>query len=685
MKKNLLWSLFAVAAILTACNDDSAIIPENVPAPTGPEVPVSFAVNIGNPISTYATQSDKGAWTNYGNDAQMKTEYVRRGVLQVFQGDKTEFLTESRIVENPDEPWNGTQVDFTNLRLQAGATYTAVVWLDFVGHDATDPSSASDLFYDTKNLSNVSMKSGSPLDLSKLDPEGRDAYTAHITFTVNPNGTYGILGGDQDQKIATAIPMTAKRPFGKVRLVMTDHDNKAEWEKYFSQTSNSRILNYVAMTVNSLNTGYNALTGAVIDQKAGKNDGGDGDSFQFHHSYASAISGGGGSAYTLNNIAWVDENGKSATGEESSKYPVLDVNYFLPAPTGPASYTMGIKMFNMPAEITGVLTAALAATEVTADQQNAGVKNGEQTWKCISLRNITVPVKANCLTTVMGNFLTYGYSFQVTVTDEFGSEDVSTVDDKGESTARVETIPFSEACKATITKSTEDGKVTAIQIDGMDAVSQPAVLALLKNEDYHGDVDLTINATALADNAFNLTDNNGLKFKSVTFNTPANADALAALTLDFAGSDVVTINATTNTNQYQSLTINNAPAVILATGQYENLTSTGGDSGSKFNISDGVQFKAGTSNASDGAVISIAAKTVTIGEATNSTAAIMPAYSTFIASNATGWQQICVPGQPACAPALKYTAYSPSGHVSTTDDTAWKNATWTQVESSKGE
>lgn len=679
MKKNLLWSLFAVAAILTACNDDSAIIPENVPAPTGPEVPVSFAVNIGNPISTYATQSDKGAWTNYGNDAQMKAEYVRRGVLQVFQGDKTEFLTESRIVENPDEPWTDTQVDFTNLRLQAGATYTAVVWLDFVEHDATDPSSAFDLFYDTKNLSNVSMKGESLLDLSKLDPEGRDAYTAHITFTVNPNGTYGILGGEQSKEIATAIPMTAKRPFGKVRLVMTDHDNKAEWEKYFSKTSNSRILNYVAMTVNSLNTVYNALTGAVIDQKAGKiNDGEDG--FQFHHSYASAINGGGSSAYTLNNIEWVDENGKSATNEESSKYPVLDVNYFLPAPTGDASYQLGIKMFNMPEEITGVLTAALAATEVTADQQNAGVKNDGQTWKCISLRNITVPVKTNCLTTVMGNFLTYGYSFQVTVTDEFGSEDVSTVDDKGESTARVETIPLSDACTATVTKSTEDGGVTAIQIDGMDAASQPEVLALLKNEDYHGKVvDLTINATALADNTFDLSANNSLKFKSVTFNTPASADALAALTLDFAGNDAVTINATTKTNAYQSLTINNAPHVILATGQYENLTSTEGDSGSTFNISDGVQFKAGASSASDGAVISIAAKTVTIGKDTQSTTAIMPAYSTFIASNAEGWQQISVPGQPACAPTLKYTVHSPAGHVSTTGGTAWAQADWTQV------
>lgn len=642
MRKYLLWSLFAATAILTACNDDNVVSTDNI-TPKGEKVGVDFTVGIGKSMGTYATESESGAWTNFKNDDSMKQDYTRRAVLQVYQKDATDYMDEQRVLVADDA--KGDEINFANLRLAPGATYTAVVWVDFIAKDAT---ATEDLYYTTSQLNNISMKDDAGDVAQKLNPEGRDAYTAAVTFTLAADGKYQVEGGESSE-VSVAIPLTARRPFGKVRIVMTDKANKAEWEKYFAAASNSRLLNYVALGITDLNTSYDALKQEV--KSDAKKD------FQFHHAYDYTITGT--EFWSQNNIKWVDENGKSAT-QENAKYPVLDYNYFLPAGKATAaSYSLNIKMFNMPTAEEGLaaaLEAALAATGTTAE--SATDEEGKAlTWACISHRSLTgIPVKTNCLTTIKGNFLTYGYNYQVTVSDLFDGnvEETITVDDNGSKTGQVETKQIGNATVA-ITKAPKDGTtVQSIAVTGMDAASQDEVKTLIEGTTNHENVTVALDKVAADITALDWS-NFALNEVSVSMDAALVADC----SMKFSAG-AVAINSTvaqtkaisvTNVNKDGTITLNgteyakvttSAKAVTVASGAYDKLTANSDKTENSLTVNGGATITALSSNC---ATITLIGTTTTHNETE-------AAESTSLAlTNATEKKQtLVIAGSPVCTP-----------------------------------
>ena len=113
-----------------------------------------------------------------------------RYILQVYHNGEP---SKSRLVEYSD----GKQVSFT-VRLAPGRDYQFVVWADVVADGEND----TDNHYNTSDLANITLKG----EWNAMD-ESRDAYTA--TVPVN----------DYD---GTAIDITLKRPFAKLRVVTTD-------------------------------------------------------------------------------------------------------------------------------------------------------------------------------------------------------------------------------------------------------------------------------------------------------------------------------------------------------------------------------------------------------------------------------------------------------------------------------
>lgn len=637
----MLWSLFAATAILTACNDDNVVSTDNI-TPKGEKVGVDFTVGIGKSMGTYATESESGAWTNFKNDDSMKNDYTRRAVLQVYQEGATDYMDEQRVLVAEEEA--GNEINFANLRLAPGATYTAVVWVDFIAKGA---AATEDLYYTTSQLNDISMKDAAGNVVQTLNPEGRDAYTAAVTFTLAADGKYQVNGGD-DQEIVTAIPLTARRPFGKVRIVMTDKANKAEWEKYFTAASNSRLLNYVALGITDLNTSYNALTQDVKSGTPGD--------FQFHHAYDYTITGT--TFWSQNNIKWVDENGKSAE-QANAKYPVLDYNYFLPAgKKTAASYSLDIKMFKMPTDDTAFETALPAALAATGTTGKDAVDEESQplTWACISYRSLAgIPVKTNCLTTIKGNFLTYGYNYQVTVSDLFdGSvEETITVDDNGGKTGQVETKKIGNATVA-ITKDPADGTtVQSIAVTGMDAESQEKVKELIENTTDHQNVAVTLGKVA--------TDITALDWSSFALNNVSvSMDAAldANCSMNFSAS-AVTISSTvkqtkaisvTNVNENGTITLNGtyaevttaAKTVTVASGAYGTLTANSDETDNSLAV-----------NGATITVLSSNCNTITLTGTTTTHDDTTPAEGTSLAltNGTTKTQTLVIAGDPVCIPA----------------------------------
>lgn len=536
MKKSLFWSLMAATAMMTACSDDATITPQ-VPEVQGEEVPVAFAVNVGNPIGTYATTSDLGGWSNFQKDkdadAGMKSQYDRRAIIQVFKSDaNSAFLTEQRRLIADDV--EGNTINMENIRLQPNATYKAVVWVDFVANDATDAK--TDLYYNTANLSAVSMIGGSDVTLDK-SPEGRDAYTATVTFTVTPEGKYTINGEKPDpDEIATAIPMIATRPFGKVRLVLTDYATKAEWVPVFDNTNanSGRALANIKLAVTDLCTTYNALAGTVTTATQNSS---------FSRAFTPGVTDIANWA-AVNNVTWEKYTSADGTVRDC---PVLDFNYFLPNTA--ESYALGITALDNTTPADGATTNIIKSTTLS-----------------------TIPVKKNCLTTIYGNFLTYGYNFAVTVKDEFDNVDEALeVKDDGTLASRTETLTVGadadgkNGATVVLTKNTTDGTITDVEIQGLTADNQDAVTAYLGKHSTHDNAKLSISAASFKDNALSLST---VAYPSI--NVTLTAELQNDATLTFNSKDV---QIKSDVKQTKDLTLNNTNTsegvITIASGTYE--------------------------------------------------------------------------------------------------------------------
>ena len=419
MKKSLLWSLMTTAAIMTACGDDALV--ENQQVLQGEETPIAFKIDLGQTISTYATDMHVGGWTNWLNgEGHMGTDFNARAVLQVYAEGQTTPYTQVRTVIEPDEVANNT-IALPNFNLPSGNNYTAVVWVDFVPSTTkySTIDNRHDFFWNTANLANVQEEkiADNMLNLAGNNPESRDAYTGKINFTVNKDGSYNTEEDTPQIGAPTingtnipAINIEAQRKFAKVSLVLTDYNKKSLWLDAFKNLSESDILNYINMQVKDMSRGYNALTQKpIVDSQVTTN---------FHRGFNAL----GTSIDDVNDIQWIKEG--------HNEYPIFDLNYIIPANAdkvaATAIYNIRFKGYNAYAE-TGV-GAFDAANAVVGDARSA---NG---YELITNRGASnIPVRTNAHTIIKMNMYKT-YSFEVTVNDLFtgGKENVTVDGDDAE-------------------------------------------------------------------------------------------------------------------------------------------------------------------------------------------------------------------------------------------------------------
>lgn len=558
MGKNLFWSMLAATAIMTGCSNEEIMDSQAQATLSGEEVPVNFAINMGGDISTYATESASGGWSNYKVDADMQAAYNHRAIIQVFtqSGDQAKPISEERVVI--DATPQNDEIAISNLRLPAGHSYTAVVWVDFVTAGTSSTAEPNDLFYNTENLREVKIISDNN-NAAKLtlpnSPEGRDAYTGTITFTVNADGTYNFDGNNDIDK-GTVIPVTAKRPFGKVRLVLTDWDNKAQWAQYYA--GQTKVMNQLEMTVKDhMAQAFNALTGTPIYK-------GSEGAFTFGRAWDNGDFVSSASA-AINGVNWIEvangeivANHKPVTGVANGLYPILDFNYFIPINNDDAaSYKLGIKTYG-------------------DDEQGA--------QQLISERNLSsIPVKKNCLTTIWGNFLTAGYNFTVTVNDEFDQFSQTVVKDDGTSTDIVHQWGNATAR----VERDETGKVTEVEVDAkgnsvaFDAAQWEKVMYEIKHLGDISTADVLIHASALPATAdFAVPNATALTVGSVTIElegelaqATAFTNSTSPLTIEneVAQTKAISVSATSTVEiagaaNYNAVTVGASTATFTATG-----------------------------------------------------------------------------------------------------------------------
>lgn len=572
MKKNLLWSLVAATAMMTGCSDD-VTTDNSSQILTGEKVPVSFAINVGGAISTYATESNLGGWTNLKNDADMQSAYDYRAIVQVFaqEGEDAKPIAEVRKTFStvPAEGANIIQLD--DLRLPVSNTYTAVVWVDFVADGvSTTTAERNDLFYDTENLKSVKVLGLSPFNLAN-SPEARDAYTGSMTFTVNADGTYQPAASNGDaQGNSVALNVMAQRPFGKVRIILTDWDNHAQWKQYFEGQAADRIMQAISMKVKGMVTSYNALTGEPVFVAGAP-------AFEFDRSWGN-VSYDEDDA-NANGMSWIEKNGKS--------YPALDCNYFIPVSnTDAASYPIEIDIY--------------AEAEKTT---------------LISHRSFaSIPVKKNCLTTVLGNFLTTGYNFKVKVDDlATGGSSSTVVEDDGINTSIVDSWG---TMKAQVSRKA-NGDITGIVVPSVangnfDKEQFDLTIREIKKLGNIAGATVTFNAAAFP------ADVDFASLAVTAINVNLNGTALAQETaMSNLTSNVVITNSVTQTKKLTvtstaDVTIGGAAtygALTLAGGNI-NISATGTIAGEVIATATTGKFKITGNNA-------IYSKTITVTAATS--------------------------------------------------------------------
>lgn len=487
MKKNLFWSLLAATAMLTACGDDALV---DQPVVTGPETAVAFKINMGNGIQTYATDVAKGGWTNY-KDGKL-TDFYARATVQVFAAGATAPLAEARTVL--PSPSGGDVINVPNLRLPAGATYTAVVWVDFIKNTASKVGARNDYYWDTENLSAVKdlrMQEGEGLALidGNDSPESRDAYTSTLKFTVNADGTYqaGDQFGAPGTDNLTALEITARRTLAKVSLVLTDYDTKEAWANAFNNVNANRKLDYLAMGVTNLATEYNALTQQPIVTNA---------DYYFHRKFTIPANQ---NATDVNGVNWIDESGKF--------YPVMDFNYVIPAVaeknSANAVYSLVFKGYNH-----GTAAGFTAAEAALTDISTSTTANN---WKLVAKRNASsVPVRTNAHTIIKLN-LYKEYSCNVTIVDLFdgGKENVTVNDDgtKGSIDDHYinENGPINDgniigAAHVVVVRG-NDGIATSITITDVTAANFDKVMEDIEAMAKLGAVDINMTAITIPANA----------------------------------------------------------------------------------------------------------------------------------------------------------------------------------------
>ncbi|KAA6319199.1 hypothetical protein EZS27_030877, partial [termite gut metagenome] len=315
-------------------------------------------------ISTSIPQGIKTYASHEGGATNVKgSENDLRYILEVWTKDSPPKLA-YRGYKIVGENFATTSVTFS-ARLLA-MEYDFVFWADFVDNVTTEDSAEdADLYYNTHNelgLQAISFKPSS--GDYKLSTDARDAFYAKREVDLK---TENVIEG-----------VTLTRPFGKYRLVSIDV-LEGELEATTVQSAKIEYIGtsviYGGTTSLKLPGGFNALTGTVNTDNG----------------IAISVA----NPYLSKSIILEEE--LSVGGKVYPKAYVLAFDYVFAAPEHTVSFN------------------------VTSYSDDKGVN---QIGNKKELPNI--PIVANKLTTVIGNFFTNEFKYTVSVDDEFGSEDVFT-------------------------------------------------------------------------------------------------------------------------------------------------------------------------------------------------------------------------------------------------------------------
>lgn len=437
-------SALAIAALMTACSTDDEIVQN--PVATAEVATPTISVNLDE-LATRGFASEKGAWTNFkANANEVGANYDARVTLMVYATNNGVEATATPIAIAPakymtqeEAAESGDQIKFESLRVPAGASYTAVAYVDFVGKDHADK------FYNVANLANVEQILDAVVDNGSSDAEMRDAYTGQVTFTLTSDGTLSNATVDATQVAnpdgtskpeeleavteniegatanVTTLNILARRHFAKVRIILTDYQTKAQWNQYFAGEDATRAWNAEAMRVNDLSTKFNALAQEPIAASEMTDN-----VFVSEYDYQAPTINWvqpqvDGVAATVDNLEEVlstkGMRGVSVdladVADDAVVFPVLGYNYFIPANTTDAAvYNMDFAALSKQAE------ADFEWSDIVTEEPS------EAAWKTLMVRHIySVPVVKNTLTTIWGNFLTVETPmFLVTINDVFDNE-----------------------------------------------------------------------------------------------------------------------------------------------------------------------------------------------------------------------------------------------------------------------
>lgn len=179
MKRILLYSTLALGTGLFSCSQE--------------DLGESPAQAVGQPVTVSVQLPDE-----VGNDGLSRAvpsipeNHKLRCILFVSDSDdSTADIRQEVIAENVND-----NIAFTFI--PPADTYTCSFWADFVKADADNDGTYDDLYYNTKNLPNVTFAENAPL----FNNEACDAFTGHFTANDLTNNT-----------------VTLKRPFAKVNFI----------------------------------------------------------------------------------------------------------------------------------------------------------------------------------------------------------------------------------------------------------------------------------------------------------------------------------------------------------------------------------------------------------------------------------------------------------------------------------
>lgn len=339
--KKLIYSLMALAMVAVSCQKDAGSLDYE-----GKDtVAVTIGVGVQELDATRSGETDMnsglGAIDNFSADEWGK--YDVRYIMEVYDVTDGFVNLDTPIKKREVKTYDEYQETMFSVRLIPNRDYRFVFWADFVNQGSED-----DLYYNTTDLKAVTR-----LDKAVAMDECQDAYFVQKDIKVGSNG------------IEESVVL--KRPFGKIRVITTDHDDVnigSEPEKVEVKFYNHKLL-----------TSLNAVTGVAEGE-------------------------------TVNEYTY---EVTKETSPYTKGYDELDENmtlfsdYILAA-----DETVGAQEVNFTIEVTG---------------KDGRVINSHDF-------NTQIPLERNHLTTIVGNLLTLQNDISISIDDNFDGEYIRNWDEE---------------------------------------------------------------------------------------------------------------------------------------------------------------------------------------------------------------------------------------------------------------